>query len=78
MFINVNVGSMGTRKTIIADTATATPNSLFAEAGIDISSGQPSLNGMTLRVSEMGQTLDELRVDHDSNLSCIVKADSAR
>jgi hypothetical protein len=77
MFINVNVATMGARKTITVDTETATPQSCFEEAGIDYSSASPSLNGITLRAGDMGATLAALNVTRDANLTAIVKADSA-
>lgn len=77
MIINVTVGNMGSRRTFPVNTETATPASIFEQAGIDIGGSQPSLGGITLRAGEMGQTLDELHVTSDCFLSAIVKADSA-
>lgn len=77
MIVNVTVGTMGSRRVVPANTETATPAQIFADAGVDITNGQPSLDGMTLRVGEMNQTLDELHIAKDCFLSCIVKADSA-
>ena len=77
MIVNVKVGSMGQRTEIMANTETATPKSLFEQAGVDYTSGQPSLDGITLRAGEMGMTLDELHVTADCYLTSIVKADGA-
>lgn len=77
MIINVTVGNMGSRSTFPVNTETATPASIFEQAGVDFSGAQPSLNGLTLRAGEMGQTLDELHITRDAFLSAIVKADSA-
>lgn len=77
MFVNVRVGNMSGSSDILADTSTATPRSLFAEAGIDPSNGLPSLDGITLQAREMGMTLDELHVTSNCMLTSIVKADSA-
>lgn len=77
MIVNVKVGSMGSRTELVANTETATPKSLFEQAGIDYTSGQPSLDGITLRAGEMGMTLDQLHVTTDCYLTSIVKADGA-
>lgn len=75
--VTVKVGSMGQRTEVLSNTETDTPKAIFERAGIDYTSGQPSLDGVTLRAGEMGQTLDELHVDSDCYLTSIVKADGA-
>lgn len=78
MIVKANVGTMGNRTSVMVDTETATPKTVFEQAHIDFSTGsQVSLNGITLRAGEMGMTLAALNVTEECYLSSIVKADSA-
>ena len=75
--ITAFVGNMGNRQEILVNTETDTPKAAFEKAGIDYTSGQPSLDGITLRAGEMNQTFDELHVSSNCYLTSIVKADGA-
>lgn len=77
MIINVRVGSMGSRSTFPVNTETTTPAMCFEQAGVDYSTVQPHLNGIALRVADMGSTLADLHITADATLTTIVKADSA-
>lgn len=71
------VGNMGNRQSILINTETDTPKTAFEKAGVDYTSGQPSLDGVTLRAGEMNQTFDQLNVSSNFYLTSIVKADGA-
>ena len=75
--VNAQVGNMGNRQTVLVNTETDTPKTVFEKAGIDYTSGQPSLDGVTLRAGEMNMTLDQLHINSNFYLTSIVKADGA-